>query len=50
MKLGANHPQGPFERAAELGLGTVIAELARLEATVGERYRVAPALWQIASI
>ncbi|MDQ3938708.1 MAG: 3-hydroxyacyl-CoA dehydrogenase family protein, partial [Chloroflexota bacterium] len=50
MKLGANHPHGPFERAGALGLRVVIDELARLEASYGERYRVAPALWQVASI
>ena len=50
MKLGANHPHGPFERAREIGLGQLVTGLARLEATVGERYRVAPALWQIASV
>lgn len=50
MKLGANHPYGPFERVGQLGLREVIDSLARLEALHGERYRVAPALWQIASI
>lgn len=50
MKLGANHPYGPFERAGQLGLRAVIDGLAGYEATVGERYRVAPLLWQVASI
>ena len=50
MKLGANHPYGPFERAAQLGLRGVIEGLGALEQRYGERYRVAPALWQIASI
>ena len=50
MKLGANHPQGPFERAGQLGLRQVIDGLARLEARYGERFRVAPSLWQVASI
>jgi 3-hydroxybutyryl-CoA dehydrogenase len=50
LKLGANHPYGPFERAGELGLRAVIDELARLEKLYGQRFRVAPALWQIASI
>ena len=50
MKLGANHPHGPFERAAALGLRAVINGLGQLEARYGERFRVAPALWQIASI
>ena len=50
MKLGANHPYGPFERAGTLGLRAVIDGLAGYEATIGERYRVAPLLWQVASI
>jgi 3-hydroxybutyryl-CoA dehydrogenase len=50
MKLGANHPHGPFERAGQLGIRQVIDGLARLEATHGERYAVAPVLWQLASI
>jgi 3-hydroxybutyryl-CoA dehydrogenase len=50
MKLGANHPYGPFERAGALGLRAVIDGLAAYEATIGERYRVAPLLWQVASI
>jgi 3-hydroxybutyryl-CoA dehydrogenase len=50
MKLGANHPYGPFERAASLGLRTVVTGLRELELRYGERFRVAPALWQIASI
>jgi len=50
MKLGANHPYGPFERAGQLGLRRVIDGLSRLETLHGERYRVAPLLWQVASI
>jgi 3-hydroxybutyryl-CoA dehydrogenase len=50
LKLGANHPYGPFERAGRLGLRHVIDGLAGYAATVGERYRVAPLLWQVASI
>ena len=50
MKLGSNHPYGPFERAAALGLRSVVTGLRDLEARYGERFRVAPALWQIASI
>ena len=50
MKLGAGHPHGPFERAADLGLLEVINGLSRLQAIHGERFAVAPALWQIASI
>lgn len=50
LKLGANHPYGPFERAGQLGLRAVIDGLRQLEASTGERYRVAPALWQVASL
>jgi len=50
MKLGANHPHGPFERAAQIGLRPVVTGLRNLEQRYGERFRVAPALWQIASI
>jgi 3-hydroxybutyryl-CoA dehydrogenase len=50
MKLGANHPYGPFERVGQLGLRHVIDGLVRLESQYGERFRVAPSLWQIASI
>lgn len=50
LKLGANHPHGPFERAGQLGLRHVIDGLARLEQRHGERFQVAPSLWQIASI
>lgn len=50
MRLGAGHPYGPFERARALGLGSVVRGLAALERRYGERYRVAPALWQIAAV
>jgi 3-hydroxybutyryl-CoA dehydrogenase len=50
MKLGANHPYGPFERAGQLGLRAVIDGLARLESRHGERFQVARSLWQVASI
>jgi 3-hydroxybutyryl-CoA dehydrogenase len=50
MKLGANHPYGPFERAGQLGLREVIDGLRALEARYGERYRIARTLWDIASI
>ena len=50
MKLGANHPYGPFERAGQLGLRRVIDGLRSLELTYGERFRVAPSLWQVASL
>jgi 3-hydroxybutyryl-CoA dehydrogenase len=50
LKLGANHPHGPFERAAELGLRTVIDGLSRLQGIYGERFSIAPALWQVGSM
>ncbi len=50
LKLGANHPRGPFERARELGLRSVIDDLRRLEERHGRRFRVAPALWQVATV
>ncbi|MEA2678150.1 MAG: 3-hydroxybutyryl-CoA dehydrogenase [Chloroflexota bacterium] len=50
MKLGANHPYGPFERAGSLGLRAVVTGLHGLEGRFGERFRVAPMLWQVASI
>jgi 3-hydroxybutyryl-CoA dehydrogenase len=50
MRLGAGHPYGPFERARALGLGAVVRRLAGLERQYGERFRVAPALWQIAAV
>jgi 3-hydroxybutyryl-CoA dehydrogenase len=50
LKLGANHPRGPFERAAELGLRTVVVGLRDLEQIYGERFRVAQSLWQVASL
>lgn len=50
MKLGANHPYGPFERAGQLGLRAVVEGLRDLERRYGERFRVAPALWQVASL
>jgi 3-hydroxybutyryl-CoA dehydrogenase len=50
LKLGANHPHGPFERAGSLGLRRVVEGLQRLEAAHGERFRVAPSLWQVAHV
>ena len=50
MKLGANHPYGPFERAGQLGLRAVVEGLREHEARYGERYRIARTLWDIASI
>ena len=50
MRLGANHPHGPFERAGQLGLRSVVEGLGDLEAQYGERFRVARTLWDIANI
>jgi len=50
LTLGANHPHGPFERAGHIGLRNVIEGLRALEIEYGERFSVAQALWQIASI
>ncbi|HEY8198214.1 MAG TPA: 3-hydroxyacyl-CoA dehydrogenase NAD-binding domain-containing protein [Candidatus Limnocylindrales bacterium] len=50
LMLGAGHPVGPFARARALGLGRVVASLRELERQHGERFRVAQALWQVASI
>jgi 3-hydroxybutyryl-CoA dehydrogenase len=50
MKLGSNHPHGPFERAGVLGLRAVVEGLRSLEAGYGERFRVARTLWDIANV
>lgn len=51
LRLGANHPAGPLERAAELGYGRVVAILDHLRAEYGEeRYRVAPSLRRAARL
>lgn len=45
MRLGLNHPRGPFEWARELGPERVLSTLERLGSEVGgERYRPAPLL------
>jgi 3-hydroxybutyryl-CoA dehydrogenase len=46
MRLGLNHPRGPFEWQRELGTERLVAVLERLAETTGERerYRVAPGL------
>jgi 3-hydroxybutyryl-CoA dehydrogenase len=49
LRLGANHPRGPFERAGELGLRRVVEGLQQLSERYGPRFRVAPALWRIAN-
>jgi 3-hydroxybutyryl-CoA dehydrogenase len=52
MKLGMNHPMGPFERAGQLGLRAVVEGLRRQHDAAklsGDQYEVAPLLWQIAT-
>ncbi len=45
LKLGLNHPRGPFEWCEAIGAENVVATLDALHETLGEeRYRVAPAL------
>ena len=45
MRLGLNHPRGPFEWVSELGAGNVVATLDALHERTGEpRYEVAPLL------
>jgi 3-hydroxybutyryl-CoA dehydrogenase len=54
MRLGANHPLGPFERAGEMGLRAVVEALRRLHAQgsgiSGDQYEIAPLLWQMATV
>jgi 3-hydroxybutyryl-CoA dehydrogenase len=45
LKLGLNHPRGPFEWCEEIGATTVVATLDALHGELGEeRYRVAASL------
>jgi len=45
MKLGLNHPKGPFEWAREIGPATALATLDRLAGELdADRYRAAPVL------
>jgi 3-hydroxybutyryl-CoA dehydrogenase len=46
LKLGLNHPMGPFELADLVGLDTRLAVLEFLQRSLGERYRPAPLLVQ----
>jgi len=46
VKLGLNHPMGPFELADLVGLDTRLAVLEFLHKSLGERYRPAPLLVQ----
>jgi 3-hydroxybutyryl-CoA dehydrogenase len=46
LKLGLNHPMGPFELADLVGLDTRLAILRHLHRTLGEKYRPCPLLEQ----
>jgi 3-hydroxybutyryl-CoA dehydrogenase len=46
LKLGLNHPMGPFEMVDLVGLDTRLAVLEHLHRTLGEKYRPAPLLVQ----
>ena len=42
LKLGLNHPMGPFELVDLVGLDTRLSVLQRLHASLGERFRPCP--------
>ena len=44
MRLGANHPLGPFELADLIGLDTVLSILEVLRDGLGDKYRPCPLL------
>jgi len=46
LKLGLNHPMGPFELVDLVGLDTRLSVLQFLHQTLGEKYRPAPLLVQ----
>lgn len=46
LKLGLNHPMGPFEMVDLVGLDTRLSILTYLHQTLGEKYRPAPLLIQ----
>src|SRR6478672_7909156 len=46
LKLGLNHPMGPFELVDLVGLDTRLSILEYLHQTLGEKYRPAPLLAQ----
>lgn len=50
MRLGLNHPRGPFEWRDELGAARLVARLEELASTLDEpeRYRPAPSLLAVA--
>jgi 3-hydroxybutyryl-CoA dehydrogenase len=47
LKLGLNHPMGPFEMVDLVGLDTRLSVLQYLHQTLGERYRPSPLLVQL---
>ena len=46
MKLGLNHPMGPFELVDLVGLDTRLSILEYLHRSMGEKYRPCPLLVQ----
>jgi 3-hydroxybutyryl-CoA dehydrogenase len=46
LKLGLNHPMGPFELVDLVGLDTRLSILEYLHKALGEKYRPAPLLVQ----
>ena len=44
LKLGLNHPMGPFEMGDLVGLDTRLRTLEYLHKTLGEKYRPSPLL------
>ena len=46
LKLGLNHPMGPFELVDLVGLDTRLAVLEFLHRSLGEKYRPSPLLVQ----
>jgi 3-hydroxybutyryl-CoA dehydrogenase len=46
LKLGLNHPMGPFEMVDLVGLDTRLSILEYLQRTLGEKYRPSPLLVQ----
>jgi 3-hydroxybutyryl-CoA dehydrogenase len=46
LKLGLNHPMGPFELGDIIGLDVRLAVLQHLQRTLGEKYRPSPLLEQ----
>jgi 3-hydroxybutyryl-CoA dehydrogenase len=49
LKLGLNHPMGPFELVDLVGLDTRLSILQYLHRTLGEKYRPCPLLVQYVS-